>query len=74
MGGGIGPTSDDVLMRGKYKALKAENKKLKELLRSNEALLGSRITESKQDQQQQTMVLCNLIFPIIQGVLGVKHF
>lgn len=41
--------ASDILFKGKYKALKAENKKLKELLRSNEALLGNRITESKQD-------------------------
>lgn len=38
---------EDVLMRSKYKALKAENKKLKELLRTNESLLGNKINESK---------------------------
>ncbi|CDW80385.1 UNKNOWN [Stylonychia lemnae] len=64
---------DDVLFRGKYKALKAENKKLKELLRTNESILGSKINESKYEQQQ-TVALCNLIFPIISGVLGAKNF
>jgi len=38
---------DDVLFKSKYKALKAENKKLKELLRTNESILGSKISESK---------------------------
>lgn len=45
-----GPLDDDMLMRSKYKALKAENKKLKELLRTNESLLGNKINESKQEQ------------------------
>jgi len=34
-------------LKSKYKALKAENKKLKELLRNNESLLGTKISESK---------------------------
>jgi len=38
---------DDTLFISKYKALKAENKKLKELLRYNESVLGNKITESK---------------------------
>eukprot|EP00347_Sterkiella_histriomuscorum_P010566 403375794 len=67
------PLEEDVLHKSKYKALKAENKKLKELLRNHESILGSKINESKQEQQQ-TIILCNLIFPIISGVLGVKHF
>lgn len=58
---------------GKYKALKAENKKLKEILRQNESMLGNKLAESKMEQQQ-IMTLCNLINPIITGVLGVKSF
>lgn len=38
---------NDVLFRGKYEALKAENKKLKELLRNNESILGNKLVESK---------------------------
>ena len=41
------PLEEDVLHKSKYKALKAENKKLKELLRNHESILGSKINESK---------------------------
>jgi len=65
--------SDSSLLKTKYEALKAENQKLKELLRQNESILGTRLAETKQDQQQ-LVTLCNLIYPILSGVLGVKQF
>ena len=37
-------------LRTKYKALKAENKKLKELLKQNETLISSKLAESKLEQ------------------------
>ena len=38
-------------MRTKYKALKAENQKLKEILKQNESIIGAKIAESKMEQQ-----------------------
>jgi hypothetical protein len=51
----------------KMKVLKDENTKLKELLNRNEAVIESRIAESKLEQQH-IITLCNLMGPIIQAL------
>jgi hypothetical protein len=52
---------------GKARALREENAKLRELLKRNEALIETKLAESKLEQQH-IMTICNLMGPIIQAL------
>lgn len=51
----------------KLRQLREENQKLKDLLKRNEALIESRLAETKLEQQQ-VITICNLMGPIISAL------
>ena len=51
----------------KIRILRDENTKLKDLLKRNEAMIESKLTEGKLEQQH-IMTICNLMGPIIHAL------
>lgn len=64
---GTSSTEEAEKLNEKLRILRDENTKLKELLKRNEAMIESKLSESKLEQQH-VMTICNLMGPIIHAL------